>query len=158
MMNIYMNDLMKPYYETKQEVSGKIKSSLKKKIKRSIFRSKRINDDIGERIVVYEMCKGNDIFKDFNNITEYEYACNELFWSGEEVLYRQEHCVNILLEILSGELKRKYRNETFCIYISFKEGEEGYIQAWFHLYRNDEYLLWPCELNEFNNPVLFVVV
>ena len=105
---------MKPYYETKQEVSGKIKSSLKKKIKRSIVRSKRINDDIGERIVVYEMCERSEVFKAFNNITEYEYACNELFWSSEEVLYRQEHCINILLEILSCELKKKYRNETFC--------------------------------------------
>lgn len=157
-MNMYMNNLMKLYDEAEFEIPRKIKSCIKRQIKRSIAKSSKLNDDMGERIVVYEMCKREDISQDFANMTEYEYACNELYWSASDVLYQQERCIHVLLDALTHELERKYKNRTFCVYISVQEGQEGCIQAWFHLYRTDESLMWSSQLENYKNPVLYMIV
>ena len=157
-MKIYMNDLMKSRYETAYEIPLKIKNFIKREIKRAIAKSQRINDDIGERIVLYEVCKRTDIFPKFANMTCYEYACNELWWPASELLYQQEHCIHILLDALTFELKRKYPNRAFGVYVSVQEGEEGYIQAWFHLYRTDDPPMLSSQLENYKKPVLFMII
>lgn len=155
--NLYTNKRMKKYFKDQKNIPLRHKEILKARIFESIEKSFEDNIDGGEYIVIDDLCEKEEILRKFNDLVEYEYACNEIYWAGQEISYRYRGCIRAILELIIQAIQSKYQNKTFIVYVFMQSGLSGWIQTRFHLNRNGEIPL-DLQLDNYQHSVLYYIL
>lgn len=147
---------MERFFKKKKNTSVRSRSFLHIDIYNCIENSTNLYCNAGEYIVICNLCNKEDIIKKFGDLTEYEYACNEMYWSGKAINYQYKKSVNVIMNTMLQALAEKYKNKTFVIYVFMENGLTGWIQTRFHVYRDGEFPI-DTQIQKYKYPVLYCV-
>ena len=153
---INMNNLMRVKIEEANKFKAEKKFIDQKKIE-------KICNDIVRKAKLIQGCviydENNRINKnnkklnisDGSNCSIYEYDCSEIVF---ELNYIYDNEILLLIDTLLLKLNQKYHNKKFCVIVSINK---WYFMVRFHVYRENEGLIYCDDLDLYNNPIIYKI-